>query len=100
MADGRPLAPQPPPVTPLVTPPSPPVQMPEPPTHPIIPPAQPIAPPTQSIQPPPMPHLNWLHFKPEFTGIPDKDAEAHLLRTMNGWTLMLFQKVSKSSISV
>ena len=24
--------------------------------------------------------LNWLHFKPEFAGKPDEDAEAHLLR--------------------
>ena len=31
-----------------------------------------------------MPPLNWSHFKPEFSGKPDKDAEAHLLRT-NDW---------------
>ena len=31
-----------------------------------------------------MPQLNWPHFKPEFTGKPDEDAEAHLLRT-NAW---------------
>ena len=30
-----------------------------------------------------MPHLNWSHFKPEFSG-KLKDAEAHLLRT-NDW---------------
>ena len=24
--------------------------------------------------------LNWSHFKPEFSGKPDEDAEAHLLR--------------------
>ena len=30
-----------------------------------------------------MPQLNWLHFKLEFTGKPDEDAEAHL-RT-NDW---------------
>ena len=24
-------------------------------------------------------HLNWFNFKPEFSGKPDKDAEAHLL---------------------
>ena len=23
-------------------------------------------------------HLNWSHFKPEFSGKPDEDAEAHL----------------------
>ena len=31
-----------------------------------------------------MPHLNWLHFKPEFSGKPEADAKAHLLR-MNDW---------------
>ena len=30
---------------------------------------------------PPRPQLNWSHFKPEFAGKPDNDAEAHLLRT-------------------
>ena len=33
---------------------------------------------------PPRPQLNWSHFKPKFTGKPDEDAEAHLLR-MNDW---------------
>ena len=28
--------------------------------------------------------LNWSHFKPEFSGKPEEDAEAHLLRT-NKW---------------
>ena len=28
--------------------------------------------------------VNWLHFKPEFSGKPDKDAEAHVFRT-NDW---------------
>ena len=28
--------------------------------------------------------INWCHFKPEFAGKPDKDAEAHLLHT-NDW---------------
>ena len=31
-----------------------------------------------------MPQLNWSHFKPDFTGKPDEDVEAHLLRT-NNW---------------
>ena len=31
-----------------------------------------------------MPQLNWSYFKHEFTGNPDKDAEAHLLMT-NDW---------------
>ena len=29
-------------------------------------------------------HINWLNFKPEFSGKPDEDVEAHLLRT-NDW---------------
>ena len=29
-------------------------------------------------------HMNWSHFKPEFSGKPDEDAEAHLLRA-NDW---------------
>ena len=29
-------------------------------------------------------HFNWSHFKPEFSGTPDEDAEAHLLCT-NDW---------------
>ena len=72
MADGDPPAP---PQLPPVTPPAPPEQM-------IVPPIQPIPP--QPLQPAHIPQLNWLHFKPEFTGKPDEDAEAHLLRT-NDW---------------
>ena len=79
MADGRPPAPQPPPVVP----PAPPVKLPAPPTQPIVPLVQPIAPPAQSIQAP-VPQLNWSHFKPEFTDKPDEDMEAHFLRT-NDW---------------
>ena len=69
MADALPVppAPVPPPVLP-------PVQL-------SIYPEQPI--PAQSTEPAHVPQLNWLHFKPEFTGKPDKDAEAHL-RT-NDW---------------
>ena len=26
-------------------------------------------------------HMNWSHFKPEFSSKPDEDVEAHLLRT-------------------
>ena len=29
-------------------------------------------------------HMNWSHFKPEFSGKPHEDVEAHLLRT-NDW---------------
>ena len=32
----------------------------------------------------PVIHVNWSHFKPEFSGKPDEDAEAHLLCT-NDW---------------
>ena len=74
MPDGGSPAPQPPPhyttsgtSVPLVQQPTPPVQL-------MVPPAQPI-------QPAPMPQLYWSHFKSEFAGKPDKDAEAHLLRT-------------------
>ena len=41
-------------------------------------------------QPPPpdapqqLMHMNWSHFKPEFSGKPDEDVEEHLLRT-NDW---------------
>ena len=28
-------------------------------------------------------HLNWSYFKPEFSGKPDENAEAHLLHTHN-----------------
>ena len=33
---------------------------------------------------PPLPQLNWSYFKPEFSGKPEEDAVAHLLRT-NDW---------------
>ena len=26
-------------------------------------------------------HINWSHFKPEFSGKPEEDAEAHLLHS-------------------
>ena len=29
-------------------------------------------------------HINWSHFKPEFSGKPEEDAEAHLLHS-NDW---------------
>ena len=52
-----------------------------PPVQPAVPPKQPVVPP---VPPGPIPQLNWSKFKPEFTGKPDEDAEAHLLRT-NDW---------------
>ena len=78
MVDGGPPAPP----ALLVLHQAPPVAPPVPPIQSIIPPAQPI--PTQPIQPAHAPQLNWLHFKPEFAGSPDEDAEVHLLR-MNDW---------------
>ena len=52
-------------------------------------PDAPASPVPQALQQPikpiqQIPHLNWLHFKPEFSGKPEEDAEAHLLR-MNNW---------------
>ena len=69
MADGAP--PAPPAVIPSVQPPISPIQL-------KVPPAQPI--PTHQIHPTHVPQLNWSHFKTEFTGKPDEDAEAYLLR--------------------
>ena len=43
-------------------------------------------PPSPAMPQQPM-HMNWLHFKPEFSGKPDEDVEAHLLRT-NDWMNM------------
>ena len=68
MADRGPLPPQPPPVVPAA-PPAPLVQLP--------------VPPTQQNKPPIL-HMNWSHFKPEYSGKEEEDAEAHLLRT-NEW---------------
>ena len=56
--------------------------------HPALqdPPA-PQAPYALQVQQQPVLHmlpLNWSHFKPKFSGKPDEDAEAHLLR-MNDW---------------
>ena len=65
-------------------------------------------PPTQSLQipivpnapqaleapyllPPHIPPLNWSHFKPQYSGKPDEDAEAHLLRTNNWMDTHRFQ---------
>ena len=35
-------------------------------------------------------HLNWSHFKAEFSGKPDEDAKAHLLHTNNWMTTHYF----------
>ena len=66
-----------------VQPQNPPAHIPDP-IQPLNPPAHipnsmlPPAPPVQ------IPQLNWSYFKPEFSGKPEEDAEAHLLRT-NDW---------------
>ena len=40
-------------------------------------------------------HMNWLHFKPEFSGKPDEDVEVHLLRTNNWMTTHDFPEAVK-----
>ena len=43
-------------------------------------------------------HLNWSYFKPEFSGKPDEDAEAHLLHTndrMNSYDFIEGVKVQR-----
>ena len=40
-------------------------------------------------------HINWLHFKPEFSGKPDEDVEAHLLRTNEWMTIHDFPEAVK-----
>ena len=47
-------------------------------------PQAPPAPEAPHLPTPHMPLLNWSHFKPEYSRKPDKDTEAHLLRT-NDW---------------
>ena len=42
-----------------------------------------------------MPPLNWSHFKPEFSGKPEEDAESHLLRTNNWMDTHRFQEDDK-----
>ena len=68
--------------------PSPPAdpQNPPPPQNPQIPlvpnaPQVPPAPDALHLHATHLPLLNWSHFKPKHSGIPDEDAEAHLLRT-------------------
>ena len=53
----------------------------------------------QQPQPPALPQqpmdMNWSHFKPEFSGKPDEDVEAHLLRTNDWRTTHDFPEVVK-----
>ena len=81
MVDGGPPALQPPPVVPAVVPPAPLVQ--------------PHVPPAQQLQPSQMPQLNWSHFRSEFSGKPDDDAEAYLLRTNDSMETHAFPEVVK-----
>ena len=57
-------------------------------------------PPTQPIQPVHVPQLNWSHFKPEFAGKPEEDAEAHLLRIKDWMDTHSFQKGVKPNVFV
>ena len=50
-------------------------------------PQQPLAIP-QNVQ---QPVLNWSHFRPEFAGRPEEDAEAHLLGTNDWMNIHKFQ---------
>ena len=84
MADGGPSVPPAPPALQAPTVPQPPTQPPQPP----IPPAQPI-------QQAHVPQLNWSHFKPEFGGKAEEDAEAHLLRTYYWMDTHAFQESIK-----
>ena len=40
-------------------------------------------------------HMNWLHFKSEFSGKPDEDVEVHLLRTNDWMTTHVFPEAVK-----
>ena len=49
----------------------------------------------QAPEIPHVPQLNWSHFKPKYSGKPDKDVEAHLLRTNNWMTTHEFPQLVK-----
>ena len=53
--------------------------------NPMLPPAPPVQ----------IPQLNWSYFKPEFSGKPEEDVEAYLLRTNDGIETHNFSKVTK-----
>ena len=65
-------------------PPSPPPPVPAAPQVPQVPPALQAPQVPQAPQGEQFVHLNWSNFKPEFSGKPDDDAEAHLLHA-NVW---------------
>ena len=49
----------------------------------------------QQIAPQQQMHMNWSHFKPEFSGKPDEDVEVHLLQTNDGMTTHNFPEAVK-----
>ena len=83
------------PVDVLVEEPHPPVHIPagdaEQPQEPGNPNPLPVQPPTPMANN----QLNWSHFRPEFSGKPKEDAEAHLLRTMDWMTMHDFPEDEK-----
>ena len=72
------------PPNPLNPPPNPLNSPPNLPNQPPNPPANPPNPMQPQNCPPPVPQLSWSHFKPEFSGKPEEDTVAHLLRA-NDW---------------
>ena len=68
--------PNPPPIPPDLPP-----NLPNPPPDPPANPPNPMQPQNPPFQ---VPQFNWSYFKPEFSGKPEEDAVAHLLRT-NDW---------------
>ena len=95
-----PLGAQDPPA-PQKPPPPPAAQNPLPPQNPQIPmvPNTPHAPEVLHLPAPHMPPLHWSPFKPEYSGKPDKDAEAHLGQT-TGWTQTDFKTMLRYRDSV
>ena len=55
-------------------------------------PPNPILPPAPPVQ---IPQLHWSYFKPEFSGKPEEDTEAHLLRTNDWMETHNFPEVTK-----
>ena len=98
--------PNPPPIPPNLPPNQPPNNPPNPPNPPPIPPnlppnipnlpPDPPANPPNPIQPqnPPfqVPQFNWLYYKPEFSGKPQEDTIAHLMRTNDWMETMTFHR--------
>ena len=76
LPDYPPNVPNPPP-----TPPNPPPKLPNPPPDLPANPPNPMQPQNPPFQ---VPQFNWSYCKPEFSGKPEADAVAHLLRT-NDW---------------